>query len=65
MDFELTDRCKEFQERVQAFMDERIYPAEPVVQQQLSESATPYFHPPVMEELKDEAPPVVALKQPT
>jgi acyl-CoA dehydrogenase len=55
MDFELTDRCKEFQERVQAFMDERIYPAEGVVHQQLSEADTPYFHPPVMEELKDEA----------
>jgi acyl-CoA dehydrogenase len=55
MDFELTDRCKEFQERVQAFMDERIYPAEPVVHQQLSEAGSPYFHPPVMEELKEEA----------
>jgi acyl-CoA dehydrogenase len=55
MDFELTDRCKEFQERVQAFMDERIYPAESVVHQQLSEADSPYFHPPVMEELKEEA----------
>jgi acyl-CoA dehydrogenase len=55
MDFELTDRCKEFQERVQAFMDERIYPAEAVVHQQLSEADSPYFHPPVMEELKEEA----------
>ena len=26
MDFELTDRCKEYQERVQAFMDERDLP---------------------------------------
>ena len=55
MDFELTDRCKEFQERVQAFMDERIYPAESVVHQQLSDAESPYFHPPVMEELKEEA----------
>src|SRR5437773_166936 len=28
MDFELTDRCKDYQERLTAFMDERIYPAE-------------------------------------
>jgi acyl-CoA dehydrogenase len=55
MDFELSDRCKEFQERVQAFMDERIYPAESVVHQQVAEADTPYFHPPVIEELKEEA----------
>ena len=35
MNFELTDRCKEYQERVQAFMDEHIYPAEAVYEQQM------------------------------
>jgi acyl-CoA dehydrogenase len=55
MDFELTDRCVEFQERVQAFMDERIYPAESVVHQQLAAADTPYTHPPIIEELKEEA----------
>ena len=30
MDFELTDRAKAYQERLIAFMDERIYPAEAV-----------------------------------
>jgi acyl-CoA dehydrogenase len=55
MDFELTDRCKEFQERLQAFMDERIYPAEPVVHEQVAAADTPYVHPPEMEELKEEA----------
>jgi acyl-CoA dehydrogenase len=55
MDFELTDRCVEFQERVQAFMDERIYPAEPVLHEQLQAADTPYFHPPIVEELKEEA----------
>jgi acyl-CoA dehydrogenase len=55
MDFELTDRCKEFQERVQAFMDERIYPAEAVVHRQVAEADSPYTHPPVIEELKEEA----------
>jgi acyl-CoA dehydrogenase len=55
MDFELTDRCKEFQERVQAFMDERVYPAEAVVAEQVEAAESPYFHPPVVEELKEEA----------
>jgi acyl-CoA dehydrogenase len=55
MDFELTDRCREFQERVQAFMDERVYPAETVLHEQMEASDTPYFHPPILEELKQEA----------
>ena len=55
MDFELTDRCKDYQERVQAFMDEHVYPAEPVYEQQMRESGDPHFHPPIMEELKAEA----------
>jgi acyl-CoA dehydrogenase len=55
MNFELTDRCKEYQERVQAFMDERIYPAEAVYEQQMRDSGDPHFHPPILEELKDDA----------
>jgi acyl-CoA dehydrogenase len=55
MNFELTDRCKEYQGRLSAFMDERIYPAEKVYRQQMSESGDPHFHPPVLEELKSEA----------
>jgi acyl-CoA dehydrogenase len=55
MNFELTDRCKEYQARVQAFMDERIYPAEAVYEQQMRDSGDPHFHPPILEELKDEA----------
>jgi acyl-CoA dehydrogenase len=55
MDFEPTDRCKDFQERVLAFMDEHVYPAEPVYEEQLRASGDPQFHPPVMEELKEEA----------
>ncbi len=55
MDFELTDRCKELRERLLAFMDEYIYPAEPVYHEQLVESGNPHSHPPVMEELKDRA----------
>jgi acyl-CoA dehydrogenase len=55
MDFELTDRCVEFQERVEAFMEEKVYPAEPVLHEQLKAADTPYFHPPIVEELKEEA----------
>ena len=45
MDFELTDRCKEFQERVQAFMDERVYPAEAVYAEQMAAADDPYLPP--------------------
>jgi acyl-CoA dehydrogenase len=36
-------------------MDERIYPAEAIYAEQLRESGQAHFHPPVMEELKEEA----------
>jgi acyl-CoA dehydrogenase len=55
MDFELTDRAKDYVERVQAFMDERIYPAEAVYEEQMLQAGDPHFHPPVLEELKEEA----------
>jgi acyl-CoA dehydrogenase len=55
MDFELTDRCKELRERLLAFMDEEVYPAESVWHEQLVESGDPHYHPPVMEELKARA----------
>ena len=55
MDFELTDRCQELRERLLAFMDEHVYPAEPVYHEQLVASGDPHFHPPVMEELKARA----------
>ena len=55
MDFELTARCRDFQERLSAFMEERIYPAEAVYEEQLRESGDPHSHPPIMEELKQDA----------
>jgi acyl-CoA dehydrogenase len=55
MDFELTDRCKTLRERLLAFMDERIYPAEPIYHEQIAASGDPHHHPAVMEELKAEA----------
>ena len=55
MNFELTDRGKDYLERVTAFMDECVYPAEPVYEEQMRESGDPHFHPPILEELKAEA----------
>jgi acyl-CoA dehydrogenase len=55
MEFELTDRCKDFQERLLAFMDDCVYPAEAVYRQQMAESIDPHFHPPIIEDLKGEA----------
>jgi acyl-CoA dehydrogenase len=55
MDFELTDRCKEIRERLLAFMDEHVYPAEPVYEEHLRASGDPHFDPPVLAELKAHA----------
>jgi acyl-CoA dehydrogenase len=55
MDFELTNRGKDLLARVEAFMDERIYPAEAVYEEQMRESGDPNFHPPILEDLKAEA----------
>ena len=55
MNFELSDRAKEYRERLLAFMDECVYPAEPVWLEQVRSAETPHVHPPIMEELKAEA----------
>jgi acyl-CoA dehydrogenase len=55
MDFQLSQRCVEFKERLEAFMDEHIYPAEAVYERQLEESGNPHHQPQVMEDLKARA----------
>jgi len=55
MDFELSDKAKALQETLLQFMDEQVYPAEAVYEQQMHESGDPEFHPPIIEELKVEA----------
>jgi acyl-CoA dehydrogenase len=55
MDFQPSERCIEFQERLQTFMDKHVYPAEPIYQRQLAESGDPHHQPAVMEELKTQA----------
>jgi len=52
MDFEPSPRCSEFKERLVAFMDEHIYPAEALYERQLRDSGDPHHQPPIMEELK-------------
>jgi acyl-CoA dehydrogenase len=55
MDFQPSERCTEFKERLSAFMDEHIHPAEEVYERQLRESGEAHSQPPVMEELKARA----------
>ena len=55
MDFALTDRCQEYLEKLEAFMDELVYPSEAVYARQMEASGDANFQPPVLEELKDEA----------
>jgi acyl-CoA dehydrogenase len=52
MDFEPSQRCSEFKERLTAFMDEHVYPAEAVYGRQLRESGDPHHQPQIMEDLK-------------
>ncbi len=53
--FDVSDRAKEYREKLLAFMDEHIYPAEAVYERQLAESGDPHHQPPVLEDLKAEA----------
>jgi len=55
MDFESSPRCIEYKERLTAFMDEHVYPAEALYERQLRESGDPHHQPAVMEELKRRA----------
>jgi acyl-CoA dehydrogenase len=55
MDFEPTARSRDFAERLTAFMDERVHPAEAVYEDQLAGLGNLHGEPAVMEELKEEA----------
>ena len=55
MDFQPSERCTEFKERLSAFMDEQVYPAEAIYERQLRESGDPHHQPQIMEELKSRA----------
>ncbi len=55
MDFAPSPRAVGLAERLQAFMDERVLPAESVYVEQLRASGKKHAYPPVMDELKGEA----------
>ncbi|HZI39249.1 MAG TPA: acyl-CoA dehydrogenase family protein [Acidimicrobiia bacterium] len=55
MEFSLSARCQELQAQLTQFMDEHVYPAESVYEEQLAAAGDPHAHPPIMEELKAEA----------
>jgi acyl-CoA dehydrogenase len=55
MDFSLSARGLEYREKLLSFMDDYVYPAEPVYEAQMLEAGDPNFHPPILEELKTEA----------
>jgi acyl-CoA dehydrogenase len=50
-----TKRAEELRQRVIDFMNEHIYPAEPVFERQVEESGDRWTAPPIMEELKQKA----------
>jgi acyl-CoA dehydrogenase len=55
MDFNPSERCQELEERLAAFMDEHVYPAEQLYHCQMDESGDPHHQPAIMEELKRRA----------
>jgi acyl-CoA dehydrogenase len=55
MDFSLDQTTLELRERLVAFMDEFVYPAEPVFREQVETAANNWDTPPIIEELKAEA----------
>jgi acyl-CoA dehydrogenase len=55
MEFAPSPRAADLIERLQAFMVEEVYPAEPIFAEEMRVSGDPHFHPHVMEELKAKA----------
>jgi acyl-CoA dehydrogenase len=55
VDFNPSDRTQDLAARLERFLVEEVYPAEPVFYEQISASGDPHRHPQVMEDLKAEA----------
>ncbi|HEY7565341.1 MAG TPA: acyl-CoA dehydrogenase family protein [Acidimicrobiia bacterium] len=55
MDFAYSPKVEALREKLSAFMDEHVYPAEPVYEEQMGSSGDPHHFPPVIEQLKKEA----------
>lgn len=55
MDFALSPLARDLQGRLEEFMEDQIYPAEPVYDEQLRTSDNPHAVPPVMVDLQNQA----------
>lgn len=55
MDFAPTPKVRELQDRLTAFMEEYIYPAEPTVEEEIEASGNSHHHPRIIEDLKKRA----------
>jgi len=55
MDFELSPRATELRNRMLVFMDECVYPAEAIYEEQMAATPDPHAHPQIIEDLKSEA----------
>jgi acyl-CoA dehydrogenase len=55
MDFSPSSRVCELQAQLTAFIDEYVYPAEAIAEEQITASGEPHHHPPIIEDLKRRA----------
>jgi acyl-CoA dehydrogenase len=55
VDFGFSERAKGLQDQVRAFMHEEVLPNEETYAQQVADAGDPFFHPPIMEDLKGKA----------
>jgi acyl-CoA dehydrogenase len=55
MDFAYGPKVEEMRARLQEFMDDSVYPAEPRYEEEIRDAGDPHHHPKVLEELKAEA----------
>jgi acyl-CoA dehydrogenase len=55
VDFEFSEKTRDFRVRIEAFMDELVYPNEATFHEQLRAADTRWSVPPIVEELKEEA----------
>jgi acyl-CoA dehydrogenase len=55
MDFALSTVATDLVARLEAFMDECVYPAEAVYEAQMDDLGDPHAHPQIVEDLKSEA----------
>ncbi len=55
MDFSHSPRVQELQGQLTEFMDQQVYPSEPVYQEQMALAGDPHHHPEIIEDLKRQA----------